>query len=66
MLTHKGIPLRRILPTIRGCYLIERIDRCTFHVPLSSIGTDEGVEEVLNTARKYPGQILECNQWAHQ
>lgn len=58
MLTHEGIPLRRIQPTVRGYYLIERIDRMTFQVPIERIGTDEGTEEVLRIVRRKPGRVL--------
>lgn len=60
MLSHKGIPLRRIHPVHNNHFLIERIDRKTFVVSLDRIGTSTGtVDEVLRTARLHAGQILE-------
>lgn len=66
MLTYKGIPLRRIdiafhqTRTASAVYLIETWEpRKSYTVPATSIGTDEGIDEILRTARFKGGQILE-------
>lgn len=59
MLSYEGIPLRRIQQIDPARFLIERADRATFLVPIQSIGSDHGVDEILSVATRYPGQVLE-------
>ena len=64
MITYRGIPLRRILqvwPNARtesAQYLIETTAGYATVLRAERLGADGGIDEIINTAKRFPGHIL--------
>lgn len=58
MLTHQGIPLRRIQPAKRAMFLVERWDGPIMYLHMDSIGSDGGFDEIIQTAYHHAAHIL--------